>query len=294
MSVDYRRTSPGDAPGESETPMFAGAPMWERGDKARHARRQLFRDANEADEPAAARATAAEPISADEATRETAMSPNGDDAPFVYPATRTTGRRERSLAPAAVGVGLAAIAALAVAGYYATRPADRAMTPGGAPATSIAAAPAPAALPTSLAQNTPPASAAAQAAGTSAAAPAATTTSRSVTTTTRTTRAPAEQRTTTITATPERPVTSPSATDAGVNTSAATSVGVTPPVPSTAAPPPAVDTAPTLPASPTAPPVNTMPAPATTPAPSTTTPDVTPPSATTPPTPGASGPTTPQ
>src|SRR3569623_1067410 len=116
MSVDYTRTSGAETPEETESEMFAPTPMWERSKKNRKSsaeRRSFFeRDDSAEAIPASEAAIGAgatgalvsEPIMERECVRETAMSPTGVDAAFVTPATRTTTvRRERSMAPAAVG-----------------------------------------------------------------------------------------------------------------------------------------------------------------------------------------------
>jgi len=293
MSVDYRRTKSVAPPTESETPMFAGTPVWERGRKARGARRSTFQNTDTARRDTTPVTTAV----TDDAARETVTTPNGDEAPFVAPAPRmmtvrrkrSHERRERSVAPTAIGVGLIALAALAAAGYYATRPADTTLTPGGALATSIATAPAmtSATATTSLAATTPPDSAAAEAAQTSAAPPptTTTTTTRSATTTSRTTRPAARTHSssaTAATASPEQAVTSPSATSAGVNTGTTTPLGAASSTSSAAPAPPAAGPAPVTPSAPAAPPAATMPPPAATPSPGTTAPDTSTPSSTTP------------
>ena len=280
MSVDYTRSSDGETPQDPESPMFAPTPMWDRSkkknrEKVSGERRSFFdRDDSTDETPAVgASALAAEPMVETPATRETAVGPTEDDTPLMAPAARTTTvRRERNVAPIAIGVGLIALAALAAAGWYATQPSDKTLTPGDtAPATTIAAAPAPSAGDATLAANAPPANAAAAPAETT------TTTTHHVATTTTRAAAPAVRRSTrtAMAASPERSVTSRNATESGVNTRDTTSVGVVPSAPVTAAPPPAAST-------PTPPPVNTMPTPA--PAPSTTTPDVTPPAASSAPT----------
>lgn len=295
MSVDYTRTE-GEPTPDSESSMFAPTPLWDRKAKGRGARRNMFRGqpeetgATSAAMTGAAGGVAADRVMTDDATRETAMSPNGDDAFVASPTRRTTVRRDRSMAPAAVVVGLVAIAALAAAGWYATRPGDTVLTPGGpnaAPATSVAAAPpAASAGGANLAANTPPAQAAAPAATHTA------TTRATHTTTQMASAAPVTRRhttRTTVTATPERPVVARSATGAGVNTGAAvpvlpvppaatvsqTPAGAVPSVPQTAAPPPAVG-----PTTAVTPPVSATP----------TTPSPTPSTAT--PTPGVTSPTT--
>jgi len=311
MSVDYTRTD-GEATPDSESNMFAPTPMWDRSKKNRAARRSMFRD--EPAETGAAMTGAAGGVAADrvmtgdrvvtdDATRETVMSPNGDDAFVATPTQRTTVRRDRSMAPAAVVVGLVAIAALAAAGWYATRPGDTALTPGGPnapPATSVAStSTTTSAGGANLAANTPPAEAAAPAATHTA-------TTRSTTTTTRVASAEPVVRhrssSSTVVATPERSVTSRSATGAGVNTGATvpvappsatvtqTPAGAVPSVPQTAAPPPAEGptTAVTPPVSAT--PTTPSPTPSTAP-PATTT--VTPPATTTAPSPTPDS-TTPQ
>lgn len=300
MSVDYTRTPGADAPG-SDSPMFAGTPIWERGRK----RRGSARVRRVADDPvtgdtlgdttAADAAIGASPLAAEEARRESAMSPNGDDAPFVAPRTRTTVRRERSVAPAAIGVGLVALAALAGIGWYATRPADTTMTPGSAPATAIATGPATPAAgggAAELAANTPP-STAAQSAAMTPSTPATATPPAAASATTHHTASVTRTTRTRSTASPERSVTTPSATGAGVNTGATvsattapssstttvgTSAGAAPSTPSTAAPPASASPPPVTSATPA------------TPAPATTTPDVTAPSTATTTTPPAGSP----
>jgi hypothetical protein len=289
MSVDYTRNPDGEAPKDSEDSMFAPTPMWERGKrnraKTRAERRSFFdRDDTVDEAPAAvgagaAGAMASESMTARDSVRDTTTTtPTGEDAAFVTP-TRTVVRRNRSVAPAAIGVGLVALAALAAIGWYATRPSDTTMTLGGAPTTAIAAAPPATSEANTLAANTP------SAADTSAAAPSAATTTETRTTTHRTTtrRAPVvRSRSTTLAAAPERPVTSRSATSAGVNTGATAAL---PPAPATTQTSPQTSAGAVLstpstappPAAATAPPVSSAPTPA--PTPSTTTPDVSPPPA---------------
>lgn len=296
MSVDYTRTTGVETPEESESSMFAPAPIWDRR-KGKGSGRAFFEQNADRDTSmdreihtdtgstalGAAAGMAGGAAMADEATRETAMSPSGDDAPYMATTRdRTVVRRDRSMAPAAVGVGLVALAALAAAGWYATRPADKTLTPGGATSTTIATTSgSTTTMPTQMAANTPSADAAAAAAATPHVA--STTSHHTVTTSTRAaTPMTTRSRSTTVAISPERSVRAPSAATSGVNTGAnapvnnppLNSVGVVPSAPATATPPPAA----------TAPPVNSTPTPAPTtaptPAPSTTTPDVTPPAST--------------
>lgn len=254
MSVDYTRGQDGEPVNTGDdASMFAPTPIWEKNNRRR-------RGSGRARPSAAATGPAADVTSA-EATREAAMSPNGD---AVVTRDRTVARRGGSIAPAAIAIGVIVLAALAAAGWYATRSNSgmAQMTPG-APAT----APATAITPGSgtLAANTAPA------APPSAATPATpveqvtheTTTTKTTPAATTTTR----RRTThsrTLAAAPERPVTSTAATGAGVNTGVTTSAASTgsvnppssttaPPAPSSAAPPPiapAPTVTPTLPSTP--------------------------------------------
>jgi hypothetical protein len=268
MSVDYTRTPKGEMPEETESAMFAPAPIWDRSKKNREARRSMFQD-----EPIVEEAAVVDAAVSGRATkrviRDETLTTTEDGAPLMATTRTTTVRRDRNVAPAAVAVGLVALAALAAAGWYATRPAEKTLTPGDTAPTAIAATPSPSDA--ALAANTPPANPVAATPSTT------TTTTHHVATQTARTEAPVVRRsTTTVARAPAR-----SAATSGVNTGATTSVGVTPSAPVTAAPPPAA-TAPTpAPAEPTT----------QAPAPATTTPDVTPPAtATTPATPPTSTP----
>ena len=292
MSVDYTRTTGGDTPDETESSAFAPAPIWDR-KKGKGSGRAFFEQAAAADttpmtspigdtaKPMRRSATAATAgvatgaMMGDEAVRETAMSPTGEDAAYVT-TDRTVVVPRRSVAPVAVGAGLVALAALATAGWYSTRPADQTITPGAqtTSSTTIATTTAPTS-PAPMAANIPTADNAA-----AAATPLATTTTTTHHAETATTRTSApvvhSSRSTTLAVAHERPMRMRSASSSGVNTGAtvsSNSVGAAPSAPSTPTPPPVT----------AAPPVNTMPAPA--PAPATSAPDTTSPPASSAPTP---------
>ena len=236
MSGDFNSkplTEPGL--GESETPMFAAVPAWERnskrrgfGGKARSAPPVV------ATEPVAPRNAA--DVAADEATFAAAPTYT----------TRTVKKSGGGIAPVAIAAGVIAIGGLAAAGWYASQPHETGvaqLTPG-----SQDAAPPPA--PTDLAANTPPMPAE-PAAATPAPTPAKAAT-------------PAPRATTRIAAAAParaRPAASRSAEDAGVNTSATlpaapqpySGTAVAPSAPADVAPPaPPVAAAP-QPANPAAP-----------------------------------------
>lgn len=234
MSVDYTRGSGAEpARTDPESSVFAPTPVWDR----RGGARSLFTD---------------NAATAEEAEREAAMSPNGDRPFMERPAERTVVERRSSFGPAAVVVAVIVLAALAFAGWYAMRTRDNGlaqMTPGAPAGTTPATAVAPDANTAAVAANTPPPTAAVPA-------PAQTVTEERRTTTTSVTATTARRRTAHRTAavSPERSVTSPSATGAGVNASAALQAPAPPPVrpsgmsaspstlapssPTTAAPPP--------------------------------------------------------
>lgn len=161
MTIDFSN-SPN--PADTESPMFAPIPAWERGKKRR---------SDGSTSPQSVDTVAAEgrsfapsaPVSsrtdfADPATSTFAAAP-------AY-ATRTTVRK-RSAAPLIVGAGIILVAGLAAAGWYATQPATQGvaeLTPGSAtttttttpaPAPAAAATPAPRQLAISTASPAPPA-----------------------------------------------------------------------------------------------------------------------------------------
>ena len=225
MSVDYTRGPDGDSVNTGDdASMFAPTPIWEKQNRRRRGGGRV--------QPRSA-------VTAAEADRNAAMSPNGER---LATRERAVARRGGPVVPAAIAIGVIVLAALAAAGWYATRSANgmSQMTPGapsGAPATAVTPAPA------AVASNTPPA-APLPSAETASTAPAVPAEHRATAATTRsstfvTTRRRAA-RSTSLAAAPERPVTSPSATGAGVNSSAlapaAPMPSVTPPS-STASPP---------------------------------------------------------
>ena len=141
MSVDFNSmptTEPGL--GESDTPMFAGIPSWERNRK-----RRSFGGKSRTVAPV----VAAEPV----VTRNAAyVEPKGEafaTAP-VY-TTRTVKKSGGGVAPLAIAAGIVAIGGLAAAGWYASQPHETGMaqlTPGTESVAPIA--------PTELAANTAP------------------------------------------------------------------------------------------------------------------------------------------
>jgi hypothetical protein len=252
MSVDFNSmptTEPGL--GESETPMFAAVPAWERSRT-----RRSFGGGK-------SRTVAAEPV----APRNAADVAAGDAAVAAAPAytTRTVKKNSVGVAPLAIAAGIVAIGGLAAAGWYATQPHETGMaqlTPG-----TEAVAP-PTTAPTDLAANTAPLPAEPATATPPAPMPGKAATPAPRVTTRVAAAAPARAR----------PAAPRSAEDAGVNTSATLP----------AAPQPYTGTAvaPTAPAdiAPPSPPVAAVPQPvnpATPPAEAA--PQITPPAAATPP-----------
>lgn len=254
MSVDYTR-GPGDGPAntEADASMFAPTPIWDKGSRRRRGGR------SRADDPMAAGAAGPD------MGREEAMSPNGD---AIAPRPRAAAPRRSSIAPAAIVVGVLVLAALAAAGWYATRSNTgmAQMTPG-APAGSVPATAITPNADAAMAANTTPSP------GT---APGATTTQTTVThhvTSTPSATTVRRHTTRSTTASPERSVTSTTATGAGVNTGA-----IAPePRPSAAPPtlsvtPPSSTLAPSAPATAQPPPIAPPPSSATPSIPNTATP----------------------
>lgn len=163
MSVDYTSKPPTEPGlGESDTPMFAGVPSWERNRK-----RRTF-----GGKP---RATAAVVTPEPVVTRNAAYVEPNDTAFAAEPvyATRTVKRGSAGVAPLAIAAGIMAIGGLAAAGWYASQPRETGiaqLTPGtestALPATTeiaaaepsaplTQAAPAPTAMPTKAAPPAP-------------------------------------------------------------------------------------------------------------------------------------------
>jgi hypothetical protein len=251
MSVDFNsmpKTEPGL--GESETPMFAGVPSWERNRK-----RRSFGGGK-------SRTAPAEPV----APRNAADVPVSDSAFATAPthSTRTIKKSGGGVAPLAIAAGIVAIGGLAAAGWYASQPHDTGvaeLTPGTAAVTP------PAAPPPQVATNLAPMP------GEAATAPPAPTPAKAAT--------PPPRATTRVAAAAParaRPARSDSAEDAGVNTSAT--------LPAAPQPYSGTAVAPSAPAdvAPASPPVSTAPQPVNPATPPTeAAPQVTPPAAATPP-----------
>ena len=252
MSVDFN-SMPSNEPGlgESDTPMFAGVPSWERNRK----RRSLGGGKS--------RTVAAEPV----APRNAADIAAGDEAFAAAPTytTRTVKKSGGGVAPLAIAAGIVAIGGLAAAGWYATQPHDTGMaqlTPG-----TEAVAPPSATLP-QVATNTAPLPGEPATAAPPAPMPAKAATPAPRVTTRVAAAAPARAR----------PAAPRSAEDAGVNTSAT--------LPAAPQPYSGTAVAPSAPAdvAPVSPPVEAAPQPVNpTPPPTEAAPQVTPPAAATPP-----------
>jgi len=254
MSVDFN-SMPSTEPGlgESDTPMFAGVPSWERNRK-----RRSF----------GGKARSAAPVVADEpvVTRNAAYVEPKDEAIATAPVyTTRTVKKSGGVAPLAIAAGIVAIGGLAAAGWYASQPHETGMaqlTPG----TESVAPPADT-LP-QVAANTAPMP------GEPATAPAPAPMPAKAET-------PAPRVTTRVAAaTPARarPAASRSAEDAGVNTSAT--------LPAAPQPYSGTAIAPSAPAdvAPASPPVQAAPQPVNpTPPPTEAAPQVTPPAAASPP-----------
>jgi hypothetical protein len=253
MSVDFNsmpKTEPGL--GESDTPMFAGVPSWERNRK-----RRSFGGGK-------TRTVAVEPV----APRNAADVPVSESAFVTAPiqTTRVVKKSGGSVAPLAIAAGIIAIGGLAAAGWYASQPHDTGvaqLTPGTESAAPTTTAPMP-----QVATNLAPMP------GESATAPAAAPTPAKAET-------PAPRASTRVAAAAParaRPAASRSAEDAGVNTSAT--------LPAAPQPYSGAAVAPSAPAdvAPVSPPVEAAPQPVNPSTPPTeAAPQVTPPAAATPP-----------
>lgn len=248
MSVDFN-SMPSTEPGlgESETPMFAGVPSWERNRK-----RRSF--------GGKARPAVAEPV----APRNAADVAAGETAFAAAPAHATRPVKKSGVAPLAIAAGIIAVGGLAAAGWYASQPHETGMaqlTPG----TEAAAPPA---APVDLAASAAPL-------------PGEPVTSAAPTPMPAKAETPAPRAATRVAAAAParaRPAASRSAEDAGVNTSATlpaapqpySGTAVAPSAPADVAPPsPPVAAAP-QPVNPVTPPTEAAP-------------QVTPPAAATPP-----------
>ncbi len=157
MTIDFSN-SPN--PADTESPMFAPIPAWERGKKRRSggitSPQSVDTVAAEGRSFAPSAPVSSRTDFADPATSTFAAAP-------AY-ATRTTVRK-RSAAPLVVGAGIILVAGLAAAGWYATQPASQGvaeLTPGSAttttttPAPPAAATPAPRQLAINTASPAPP------------------------------------------------------------------------------------------------------------------------------------------
>ena len=257
MSVDYTR-GPGNDPAntDADASMFAPTPIWDKSSRRRRGARAR---------PSAPIATGAAATDAD-FEREEAMSPTGEP---IVPPPRTAPAGRGSIAPAAIVVGVLVLAALAAAGWYATRSNSgmAQITPGApagsTPATAITPNAGTLAANTTPPSETPPAAITTQ---TTATHDVATTPARTTTVRHRATRS------STVAASPERSVTSTSATGAGVNTGAiapAPRAGANPPLLSMT--PPSSTAAPSAPATAQPPPIAPAPSAATPSVPNTAT-----------------------
>lgn len=261
MPTDFTSNPETSPVGETESPMFAPIPSWERNRKRRGFGRatrtvvapekRTFAADDMDDGPALMTETiATRPVLTDPMLRdEPLMTPSG--TAFAEPPAyvRTTIVRRNNAAPVAIAAGLIALGGLAAAGWYASRPHDAGiaqLTPG---STEIM----PPAV-TDTAVN-PPAAVAANTEVSTPAAPAQTV-------------APVRRATTLAAAAPRaRPApTARSVEDAGVNTAATLPPAPQPYTGSAMAEPPA--TAAPEPVQITPPPVNPMPAPEISPTPS--------------------------
>jgi hypothetical protein len=262
MSNDF---TPINTP-ESDAPMFAPIPSWERGKK-----RRSFggvRESRVAAEPRSFAPTEAPSttLSGDAMAYETRLDTvDPTDTSFagtpVY-ADRNVARKGNGAAPIAIAAGVILLGGLAAAGYYAYQPHNAGvaeLTPGSATTTTTdVASTAPVAADQQVAQNTAPTR------------PAVATT----TTTTTRAKAPAQQRTT-VTRTASRAA-SRSASDTAANASANAPVQAAPapmPMPTPAAPAAAAPPAPLVLNIPPAAAAPTATAPADTPAPTQTPPN---------------------
>ncbi|HEY0436537.1 MAG TPA: hypothetical protein VGC92_07855, partial [Phenylobacterium sp.] len=205
MPVDFDSNADGDPTRvDSDTPMFAPIPTWERGKKRRgfgggrpaaaEPRTFADTDAREVEATSAGAATAgmaatpamgSEPLATDRLDR---VEPT--DTGFMAGAPlagdrRAAARRSSSMAPMAIAGGLVLLAGVAGAGWYYSQPHDQGMaqlTPGGAtppaaspltpPADQVAQAPAAAPAPPPVSRSSASASAAAAPVRTARAAPA--------------------------------------------------------------------------------------------------------------------------
>ncbi len=252
MPTDFTSTTDTAPIGETESPMFAPIPSWERNRKRRGFGRatrtvvapetRTFAADDMDDGPALMTETiATRPVLTDPMLRdEPLMTPSGTAFAEAPAYARTTTVRSNSAAPVAIAAGLIALGGLAAAGWYASRPHDAGiaqLTPGSTEIMPPAA--------TDTAVN-PPAAIAANTAVSPPAAPAETV-------------APVRRAPTLAEAPRARPApTARSVEDAGVNTAATLppepqpyTGSATAETPATAAPEPVQ----------VAPPVNPMPAP---------------------------------
>lgn len=190
MTIDFSST-PGGGPtnSESDSPMFAPTPAWERGKK----RRSFSGSASREPEP---RSFAADTSDRDPAPVMTGATAGGmasdptTDSFAAAPSYATRpGHRRSATAPLVIAAGIILVGGLAAAGWYYTKPHAQGvaeLTPGSATTTTATATTAGAPLPgEQVAQNTVPPAAAPEAVPPEAAPPVAP--SRSMTTTTTTT-----------------------------------------------------------------------------------------------------------
>jgi len=262
MSVDFNST-PQNNPttNQSDTPMFAGVPSWERNRK-----RGMFGGKARSAAPAVETADEQPAMILDKPATDSVDPTNNDFAAAPAFASRPVKKRG-SAAPIAIAAGIIAIGGLAAAGWYATQPHETGvaqLTPGTETTTSSTAVAPP---PPEMAANTAPARAPDEAVEpTAPVAPA-----KAVT--------PPARTSTKLAAARARPApVSRSAEEAGVNTSATLPAAPQPYSSTTTAPAPADTTT-------VSPPVQAAPAPVdAAPAPTQAAPSpVTPPAAATPP-----------
>lgn len=174
MPTDFTSSDSDPISTESESPMFAPTPSWERGKKRRgFGRGSVSRVAPEPRSFAAELSAEPDPMIAATPTRpvyvrteEVVDRPDAAFAATPVFASSTAARRGNGAAPIAIAAGIIMIGGLAAAGWYATQPHDSGvaqLTPGEVTTTTVATTAgdtttAQAAAPTQVAQTiTPPA-----------------------------------------------------------------------------------------------------------------------------------------
>jgi Meckel syndrome type 1 protein len=248
---------------ESDTPLFAANPIWERSAKKKRGFGGSRRTASTA---AAVGPVTADPMTAPMTEREPLSSQTMSAAPYTR--TTTTRKKDAGVPAVAIAAGVIVLGGLAAAGWYATQPHDNGvaqLTPGAPGAGALA--PSTATTTTTLAANTPPPAA--------ATAPAEAPKATKTTTTHTTPMAAATPR-----VRPAARAVAPSAAAAGVNASAALPDGPQPYSGAAAAPAPAAPA--TVQSIPVTPPVEPAPAVSAS-SPTTTTPATPAPEQATPP-----------